>query len=222
MKRSLNEIDQTSRKAARGCGLPWGIADEVGKSVRWLHVFGIAGANALTDLFRNYDHSTYFAYAQVSFQCPWRASSGVLSPLLVGPTLGDFIDGLEDQHIKTEKIAYPILAAGFLGQAALDPSQTVQLSWNKVTLELHRNMLIVEGDLFELMVDTCDGISCRRISAEDQSIKKNGTVMELTIGDVDVDDSVWTKLDVYAHRTYVEATDENRMAGAGAGLLDND
>jgi len=48
--RSLAEIDATGRKAARGCGCPWGLAEEAGKSARWLASHGYPGAEALADL----------------------------------------------------------------------------------------------------------------------------------------------------------------------------
>ena len=40
--------------------------------------------------------------------------------------------------------------------------------------------------------------------------------------DVDIDDEIWEALGVFAHRTYVPATDASRLKGAGAGLNDND
>ncbi len=39
---------------------------------------------------------------------------------------------------------------------------------------------------------------------------------------VDVDDALWTRLNTMAQRTYVPATEASRLAGAGAGLTDND
>ena len=47
MKVSLNQIEQTARKAARGAGLAWGLADEVGRAMRWLHTYGLNGAALL-------------------------------------------------------------------------------------------------------------------------------------------------------------------------------
>ncbi|MDD9884917.1 MAG: DUF3726 domain-containing protein [Gammaproteobacteria bacterium] len=47
MKVSLNQIEQTARKAARGAGLAWGLADEVGRAMRWLHAYGLNGAALL-------------------------------------------------------------------------------------------------------------------------------------------------------------------------------
>ena len=34
--KTLSEIDTTSKRATRGAGFPWGIAEEVGKNMRLL------------------------------------------------------------------------------------------------------------------------------------------------------------------------------------------
>jgi hypothetical protein len=39
---------------------------------------------------------------------------------------------------------------------------------------------------------------------------------------VQVDDAVWAALQKFAARTYVPASEQSRLMGAGAGLLDND
>ena len=40
MSYSLNEFEALALKAARGAGLPWGLAEEAGKAVRILSSFG--------------------------------------------------------------------------------------------------------------------------------------------------------------------------------------
>ncbi len=45
---------------------------------------------------------------------------------------------------------------------------------------------------------------------------------EIPCGPFEVDASVWSALAGYAERTFVPETDASRLAGAGAGLTDND
>ena len=40
---SLGETAALATKAARGAGMPWGLADETGVAVSWLHAHGIPG-----------------------------------------------------------------------------------------------------------------------------------------------------------------------------------
>ena len=47
---SLAEIDALSRKACRGAGYSWGLAEDAGKAVRWLTAYGLPGAETLSEL----------------------------------------------------------------------------------------------------------------------------------------------------------------------------
>lgn len=48
MKRSLAEIAAMASKAARGCGCPWGLAEEAGMLTRVAEAHGLAGVAALS------------------------------------------------------------------------------------------------------------------------------------------------------------------------------
>ena len=41
--KSLSEIETTSKRASRAVGFSWGECEEIGKSVRLLELFGLAG-----------------------------------------------------------------------------------------------------------------------------------------------------------------------------------
>ena len=38
---SLSEIDTTSKRASKAAGFSWGIAEEIGKAIRSLELFGL-------------------------------------------------------------------------------------------------------------------------------------------------------------------------------------
>jgi len=40
---SFSEIDTTSKRASKAAGFSWGVAEEIGKSVRSLELFGLPG-----------------------------------------------------------------------------------------------------------------------------------------------------------------------------------
>ena len=40
---SFSEIETTSKRASKAAGFSWGIAEEIGKSVRSLELFGLPG-----------------------------------------------------------------------------------------------------------------------------------------------------------------------------------
>jgi hypothetical protein len=223
MKCSLNEIELNCRKAAKGCGLPWGVADEAGKAVRWLHAFGLDAVTGYASLLGQYDHRNHLDYAPISLEGIWLARSEILSPIMTGISLCDCLKMMTQQPIKTADIAWPLLAAGFLGQAALTKEHAVRISWSDVSLVLSRDELHVSGKPEDLNAASASSLTCERLSATgDSELADSGASLDLHIGDAAVDETAWVQLSEYAHRTYVEATEASRLSGAGAGLNDND
>jgi len=47
--KSLSEIDTVSKRSTKAAGFSWGIAEEVGKNVRLLKLFGLPGIKNLND-----------------------------------------------------------------------------------------------------------------------------------------------------------------------------
>ena len=52
--KTLSEIDTTSKRATRGAGFSWGIAEEVGKNMRLLELFGLPGIKNLNQFLKDY------------------------------------------------------------------------------------------------------------------------------------------------------------------------
>ena len=214
---SLNQVDQTCRKAARGVGLPWGMADETGKAVRWLNTFGLGGLVELADLLASSDRQSLTASTPQTLELPWQSKQGSLNPLAMGPTLADSMTQPETERIETGQIRYPLLMAGFLGQALLKRSQSVSLQWRQVTLIFFKDALIIDGNRQHLQTPSCPLLVCERTV-----LPSSGKEVLPTVGSIRVDLAVWHQLEQLAHRTYVEVTDWSRQTGAGAGLSDND
>ena len=214
MKRSLNEIEQISRKATRGSGLPWGVADEVGRAVSWLHMYGIDGVSGLVKLFTQLDHATPDKWAPVSLQIPWKSADGIMSPVLVGLAACDTWNDSSDYFVETGPVAFPALVVGLLGQRLADTDARLRVSWTGAEFTVAGDGLKLEGPTSELNAEGCDAMKLTRGGDQELSLP--------TVGDAAVDPQAWAALEILAHRTYVEATEENRLTGAGAGLNDND
>ena len=48
--KSLSEIETTSKRASKAAGFSWGVAEEIGKCIRLLELFGLPGIKNLKDL----------------------------------------------------------------------------------------------------------------------------------------------------------------------------
>ena len=51
--KSLSEIETTSKRASKAAGFSWGVAEEVGKSVRLLELFGLRGVENLNEYYQS-------------------------------------------------------------------------------------------------------------------------------------------------------------------------
>ena len=51
--KSLSEIETTAKRASRAVGYSWGIAEDVGKSIRLLELFGFPAIKHLNKYYQN-------------------------------------------------------------------------------------------------------------------------------------------------------------------------
>ena len=89
MSWSLAEIEAETRKATRGAGLPWGLAEEAGKAVRWLAMHGIDATAALCDVLDQHAAGQLDLAITEGIAGRWRAPGQRLSPLALGAAICD-------------------------------------------------------------------------------------------------------------------------------------
>lgn len=211
MKRSLNQIEQTARKAARGAGYAWGLAFDAGRAVRWLHAYGLNGAPALA---AHLQARGAAPAAPAALSGVWRAAAGALDPLATGASMSDCLDAMRrgGRGLETAAIAYPLLAAGFIGCAAESEDAAFELTWRGCVLRCARGRVRIEGAAVE--AEVAPGLRCRPCAANfrGRAPRIGGTVAA----------GAWAILERHARRTHVAATSASRRTGAGAGLSDND
>ena len=51
--KSLSEIETTSKRASKAAGFSWGVSEEIGKCVRFLELFGLAGIKSLNQYYNS-------------------------------------------------------------------------------------------------------------------------------------------------------------------------
>ncbi len=86
---TLAEIESSLRKAARACGLPWGLAEEAGKAARWLAAFDLPGPELTLEHLHNLRGPDYQRFVPDCDAEPWKAPGGILCPIVTGAALAD-------------------------------------------------------------------------------------------------------------------------------------
>lgn len=213
---SLNELEAMSRKAARGSGLSWGLAEEAGRASRWLAAHGLPAPVLLAGLLTRNDG---VAYADLVPDCDaevWTARSGTLCPLITGVALSDRRNALAaGQEIRLDACGFPAVLLPFAAAAARDAGVSLVVAWEGVRIGLGPEGACLDGSPEALLRHEACPVTIRQGTAEGGKPFGFTPRCEMPAGAAAV-------LERFAHRTYAPATEESRKAGAGAGLTDND
>lgn len=211
---SLNEIEALSRKAARGAGMSWGLAEETGKAVRWLCDHGFAGPQLLAGLLATNDGIAYSKLVPRFANRSLIATSGTLCPIIVGAMISDRAYGLTvDDPLHIKDISAPLLLAPFVAAASGSGGVTVALEWAGSLLTFNNGRVAAEADQAAVMTRH----ATRAVLSKTQS---RFTPSPHTLAGRRMDSATLRVLESFAFRTYAPATEASR-AGAGAGQ-DND
>ncbi|MGI9421814.1 MAG: DUF3726 domain-containing protein, partial [Hyphomicrobiaceae bacterium] len=144
---SLNEIEVMCKRAARGAGLPWGLAEEAGKAARWLSSHGLPGPEELAEILTRNDGRSYDELAPGSVQGIWCAPSGRLCPLISGAALSDrATDIANGRTIEFGAISQPLLLAPYAAAAAVQTGKSLELHWSGVIMAIAPESVSIEGD----------------------------------------------------------------------------
>lgn len=213
---SLGEIEVMGKRAARGAGLSWGLAEEAGKAARWLCANGLPGADMLAELLSRNDGRCYEDLVPVLVDGVWQARSGQLCPLIAGAALSDLAREIAmGRDINTGPTAFPLLLAPAAAGVAAITDAAVTLSWPGVTIAIGPDGAAIEGEDAAVRARSADGVTCRAASGAVIAGARRRNAAP-------IDAETWSRLGDFAHRTFAPATEASRLAGAGAGLADND
>ncbi|QFT92196.1 hypothetical protein FIU86_05040 [Roseovarius sp. THAF9] len=213
---SLNEIEALSRKATRGAGYPWGLAEEAGRAARWTCAAGWPGALALADVLTRNDGAPVATLGPQALGEVWSASGGLLCPIVTGATLCDLAaDWAAGRTVTTGPVAWPLLLVPYMVWAADRTGAPLTLHWQGCS--------ITRAEGKTRLDDPGAALDCARTKTVQLSATaaRHGTVLTRLYRAAPMPQAV-AILDAFAQRTYAPETEASRLTGAGAGLSDND
>tara|TARA_B100000929_G_scaffold9712_1_gene8224 strand:- start:30 stop:638 length:609 start_codon:yes stop_codon:yes gene_type:complete len=201
--KTLYEIDITARRASKAIGFSWGVAEEVGKNIRLLEVFGLPGIKNLNQYFKIYKKQQF---QNISLITKFNTSKIPYCPIIVGVNLLDQITIMEElDEINFENVAFPILVIPFLSRAS-------EIIGKKI-------MLVIDDQKFLLNFNQSiySNYPVKTIMERAKKIKINFLENNNSFSEND-----WEELYKLTEDTFVEETEELKQKTAGAGLIDND
>jgi len=213
---SIGEIDSLVLKAYRATGMPWGLAEEAGRAAGWMAMHRLPGLESFAGLVTAFDGVAVDQRAPASLLPPYHSNSDALCPVVVGTVLNDVFAGHSVfDPFTIGRCAYPAILLPFIDRVALVNRCRLIVSWGDVEVRSNGDGLVIDGDPSSLGVDQTEQVVVSMDSAAGptrKGIARRGQGHAAAI----------KVLEQFAHRTYVPASDESRVSGAGAGLNDND
>ena len=207
---SVGETSALAVKAARGVGMPWGLAEEAGFALGWLTRHGAPGVSALCRYLSGYRQS--LENGRPPSHWPDDTDGGWFCPLSLGTAISD---GAIPLPVTLSPVREPLLLVPFIAGRVTD-DRALLLNMGTVQVTVSHAGLTGNVAPTRLLVAAAScrigyGAATADVTHADARIRVQSTATECI--------AVLTRL---AHKTYAPATEESRLAGAGAGLKDND
>jgi hypothetical protein len=214
---SPNEIDALVRKAARGSGLSWGLAEEVGKGARALASAGEAYLPLVADVLEA-QRDGLLSRCIVADGAIWRATDRLpVNPLVLGPSLADHAFLLEEGPLDIEgPLGAPALLLPFVATVARHLGAAVKVSTDRG--EFVVSGFAVAGAPPRALAGQVHRLRLAREKAAADDPPQPSTLIRA----VSLPQGLKERFETLAALTYVPSSERSRATGAGAGLNDND
>ena len=201
---SLSEIDTTSKRASKAAGFAWGIAEEIGKSIRSLELFGLPGIINLNLYLKKIKKNHPKKLNRIDKEN--KLQNKELCPIYSGVAFLDQCKQLENLvSIKFYNVSYPLLILPFISKASEILGKKILVQFNNTSFLTNFNKSILSKNIDKKVNPLANEISIEFLE------NKNS-----------FSDQDWNELYKLSEETFVEESDSLKHGGAGAGLTDND
>ena len=148
---SFSEIETTAKRATKSIGFSWGIAEEVGKNIRLVEMFGLPGIKNLNQYLKidnneNFENINNFARSNISnkFYCP----------ILAGVNFFDHSSNISDlKQLEINNLAFPLLFIPFVSRTSEIIGKRIFLNMDNKEFLFNFNQSIysnyLSGDIVE-------------------------------------------------------------------------
>jgi hypothetical protein len=127
---SLNELEAETKKAIRGAGLSWGLAEDGSKAARWLAAHGVDPLPALSDVLARYDRRQSITSVFTLTEAGRWTADVPICPITLGATLCDYADRMTANAFVAGPVAQPLLLVPFAAAASRILRRPLQFDLN--------------------------------------------------------------------------------------------
>ena len=201
---SFSEIETTSKRASKAAGFSWGIAEEIGKSIKSLELFGLPGVINLNLYLKKIKKKHPKKIEKIEKEN--KTEGKELCPIYSGVAFLDRCLELEKlKSLKFYNVNYPLLMIPFISRAS----------------EIMSKKILVQYDSTSFLLNFDRAIFSKNIDQQAQSLA-NVVNIEFIENKNSFSEQDWKELYKLSEETFVEESDSSKAKAAGAGLTDND
>ena len=201
---TFSEIETTTKRASKAAGFSWGIAEEIGKSIRSLELFGLPGIINLNKYLKKIKKMHPKKIAKIEKKN--KTKDKELCPIYSGIAFLDRCLELEKlKSLKFYNVSYPLLMLPFISRAS----------------EMISKKILVQFDKSSFLLNFDKSLFSKNIEKQSQSIAKVVNI-EFMENKNSFSKQDWKELYKLSEETFVNESDSLKKTGAGAGLTDND
>ena len=202
--RSFSEIETVSKRASRAAGFSWGIAEEIGKSIKSLELFGLPGIINLNLYLKKIKTNHPKKIQKIEKEN--KTKDKELCPIYSGIAFLDRYTELEKLHsIKFYNVNYPLLILPFISKASEFLGKKILIQYNNVSF----------------LTNFDKSIFSKNINKQADSLAKEINI-EFLENKNSFSEQDWKELYKLSEETFVEESESLKSKAAGAGLTDND
>ena len=209
MNCSLNEMELLAKRAARGAGYCWGLAEEAARATRWLCARDMDGGRQLALLLQRGFAANGYDHRPQQIDGIWQGND-ILCPIMTGCLLSDCAARLRKHDIHTGALAAPALLLPFAASAARILGICVTISASGWRADADGTELSAD----DVLPEQADAIHIHAGGMAARPRRRQSRATPEPAG--------WKILNHLAGKTYAPATEESRLLGAGAGVFDSD
>ena len=201
---TFSEIETTTKRASKAAGFSWGVAEEIGKSIRSLELFGLPGIINLNKYLKKIKKKHPKKITKIEKKN--KTKDKELCPIYSGIAFLDRCLELEKlKSLKFYNVSYPLLMLPFISRAS----------------EMMSKKILVQFDKSSFLLNFDKSIFSKDIEKQAQSIAKIVNI-EFMENKNSFSERNWKELYKLSEETFVDESDSLKQSAAGAGLTDND
>ena len=201
--KSFSEIETTVKRATKAIGFSWGIAEEIGKNIRLLEIFGLPGLKNINQYYKIYKISNFEDIKEISRS---NSSKSHYCPILSGLNFMDqssIISGFKELEIKN--LAFPLLFLPFVSRTSEIIGKRIFLNMDNKEFLFNFNQSIYSNYLTGDILEKADKVKIKFLDNKNTFTEDE-----------------WSELYKLSEKTFVEESEDSKERTAGAGLTDND